>query len=209
MRTLNFYLLRHGKVEGEPALYGHTDVSVSKDNQHAICRALLELNLPVEYIVTSPLKRCADLAVQVQQTNQSLALIECDGFKEMNFGLYDGVPFAQLTEQWPVLEQFWQQPAQHSLPRAESLQCFHQRISLSWQALVDKAQGDTLLICHGGTIRMILASILGLDWANPALFSVLQIANQSLTHIKITYLENTYPQVCFIGTPLQLSSPRL
>ncbi len=130
-------------------------------------------------------------------------------FKEMDFGLYDGVPFEQLKDQWPVLEQFWQQPATHSLPQAESLQSFHQRISQSWQDLVDNAQGDTLLICHGGTIRMILASILGLEWTNSALFSVLQIANQSLTHIKITISESTYPQVCFIGTPLQLSLPRL
>ncbi|MGF1909555.1 histidine phosphatase family protein [Vibrio kasasachensis] len=204
MRTLNVYLLRHGKVDGAPALYGHTDVSVSEEKQRAICHALLKLMLPIEYIVTSPLKRCSDLALQLHKINQSLPLRECEGFKEMNFGLYDGVPFDDLTAQWSVLEKFWQQPAQNPLPQAETLECFYDRISQAWQEFVIQTEGDTLLICHGGTIRMILASILGLDWANPALFSVLQVANQSLTHIKITISDNIYPQVCSIGTPLPM-----
>ncbi|GAK83816.1 alpha-ribazole-5'-phosphate phosphatase [Vibrio ponticus] len=203
MRTVNFYLLRHGKVNGEPALYGRTDVRVAPEKQQAICQALLKQDLNIKFVVTSPLKRCADLADLVSQRCPDLAVQTNPGFQEIDFGQFDGVAFEELQEQWPLLEAFWQNPVQHPLPEAEPLAQFYQRISTAWQTLVEKAEGDTLLICHGGTIRMILAYVLGLNWADAKLFSVLQIGNQSLTHIKITQLDTIYPQVCAIGTPLE------
>lgn len=202
MRTINFYLLRHGKVNGEPALYGHTDVLVDSDKQQAICQAVLDLELPIKNLVSSPLKRCADLARLLNQSRPQWQLEIDDAFKEINFGCFDGVPFESLNQHWPQLEQFWQCPAQNPLPEAESLEDFYLRVTNGWQQLIRSSEHDTLLICHGGTIRMILAYTLGLDWANAKLFSVMQIGNQSLTHIRITVADQLYPHVCSIGTPI-------
>ena len=202
MRTVNLYLLRHGKTLGEAALNGHTDVAVSDSVQQSICAAVQQELPPFRQIVSSPLKRCHDLAQLLVNANPAMNLQVEACFKEMNFGQFDGVPFDQLGAQWSVLEAFWQDPFHNALPGAEPQQTFYNRVNDGWQILAEQATQDTLLIAHGGTIRMILASVLGLDWQNPALFSVLQIANQSITHIKITYLDQMYLQVCSIGTPL-------
>ncbi|USD33837.1 MULTISPECIES: histidine phosphatase family protein [Vibrio] len=204
MKTVNIYLLRHGKTQGEPALNGSTDALVDSDTQQAICRGLISSSLNITHVVTSPLRRCQDLAALLVSNRPALSLSADPQLQEMNFGELDGQPFDCIKPHWPLLEQFWQDPAETVLPEAETLQQFHRRVTQRWTALVESVEEDTLIICHGGTIRMILASILDLDWKNPALYSVLQIDNQSLTHIQLTRADSLYQRVCSIGVPLQI-----
>ncbi|MFA0413524.1 histidine phosphatase family protein [Vibrio renipiscarius] len=204
MKTVNIYLLRHGKTLGEPALNGHTDVEVAPLTQQSICRDIRSRFPSLENVVTSPLKRCLEVGQGLINNNSALTLRIDAAFKEMNFGQFDGVPFDHLTQHWDVLERFWQDPAHHPLPGAEPLDAFYSRVSDGWDALTSQLTQDTLLIAHGGTIRMILARVLGLDWRNPALFSILQIGNQSISHIKMTHSEQMYTQVCSIGSPLSI-----
>jgi len=127
---------------------------------------------------------------------------QVSGWQEMAFGKFDGVPFAQLQQEWPQLEAFWQSPARNTLPQAESLESFYQRVSEQWQALIEQNEQDTLIVCHGGTIRMILAHVLKLDWQNPLLYSSLAIGHQSITHIQISLADQHYFRVCSIAKPL-------
>lgn len=39
MKTLNIYLVRHGKVDAPPGLHGQTDVKVTPADQESIARA--------------------------------------------------------------------------------------------------------------------------------------------------------------------------
>ncbi|WP_260258373.1 histidine phosphatase family protein [Vibrio intestinalis] len=201
MKTVNIYLLRHGKTQAEPGLCGSSDVLVSEQHQNEIAKAIIEKALDIQHIITSPLRRCSDLADKLQQ-HSSAKLQQNKQLQEMHFGDFDGIPFEQLKAHWPLLEQFWQQPAKVTLPNAEPLADFYLRVSQAWHKLVEEAEQDTLVVCHGGTVRMILADILALDWQNPTLYSRLQINHHSLTHIKITKAEQNYIQVCAIGTPL-------
>jgi len=201
-RMINIYLLRHGKTVGEPALYGHTDVEVDQALQQQICDKLLSQQWTIEQIVTSPLKRCKDLALKVSDALPQASLSVNQDFKEIHFGDLDGKPFESAKQYWPELELFWQNPAQHTLPNAESLQAFNQRITKSWEQLVLDVEKDTLVICHGGTIRMILASLLPIDWQSSALYSVMQIGHQSFSHIQITKADAIYKRVCSIASPL-------
>ncbi len=118
--TKNIYLLRHGKVEGKAALNGLSDVLVNADLQQQIGEALVTQDITFESIVTSPLRRCSDLA-NLSAQRMSLPLSVVTGFQEMNFGEVDGVPFDELEDKWEMLETFWQAPANHQLTGAESL----------------------------------------------------------------------------------------
>ncbi|NRF63604.1 histidine phosphatase family protein [Vibrio coralliilyticus] len=204
MKTVNIYLLRHGKTLGEPALNGATNALVAHNTQQAICQSLLDASISFEHVITSPLRRCADLADLLVAKNSQLSLSIEDELREMDFGEVDGKPFDSIKSEWPLLERFWNDPAAVELPQAETLQAFHQRVSRQWAALMESVEEDTLIISHGGTIRMILASLLNLDWRNPTLYSVLQIGNQSLTHIQLTKTDSLYQRVCSIGTPLHI-----
>jgi len=59
----NIYLLRHGKVEGKAALNGFSDVLVQTEIQQRICESLIEQNLFLDCVVTSPYRLYADKAL--------------------------------------------------------------------------------------------------------------------------------------------------
>ncbi|MGY3569828.1 histidine phosphatase family protein [Vibrio paucivorans] len=209
MKPINIYLLRHGKTLGEPALNGRTDVCVDPDVQANIAKAWLELGLPCHHIISSPLKRCRELAELIGQQDSSQRVSINEQFQEMDFGEFDDVSFSKLEDRWEELEQFWQNPAGCSFKGSESLASFNQRVSRAWQALIENQESDCLVIAHGGTIRMILAHILNLDWKNPRLYSTLNIRNQSVTHIQIIKSEQVHPRIQSIGELLNLQKDAL
>ncbi|QUJ70199.1 histidine phosphatase family protein (plasmid) [Photobacterium sp. GJ3] len=183
-------LIRHGKVNGPPALYGTTDIAVSETVNHVICRQIQSQPIPFDVIITSPLRRCQSLA---ELLRGSTPLITASGFQEIDFGELDGQPFESLTphsQTWQRLEQFWDNPASHPLPEAESLDHFFCRVQSTWAQTIATHRNDLLIVTHGGVIRAILADVLGLDWRNPKWYSTLNIANGSLTQIQVTHSEH-------------------
>ncbi|MDO6447203.1 histidine phosphatase family protein [Colwellia sp. 1_MG-2023] len=207
----NIYLLRHGKVSGEAALYGKTDVEVLPEINLQIAKQFAALNLPIDAVITSPLIRCASLAQLIGTTLQRPVSAMAQ-LKEMDFGLYDGIAFDQLHQDkgiWQQLERFWQNPVQHPLPNAELLTGFSYRVINAWQAIIadvikptvagEQSTDNILLVCHGGVIRMILAHLLNIDFRNPLWYTNLSIANASLTAIDINQQQ---PRVKQIAKPL-------
>ena len=92
-------LLRHVSVEGKPALYGVSDVSPSsQDNNKLLTVLTAQQNSESRYddIISSPLQRCHTIAKAFAQQHQ-LPLTVVNDFQEMNFGLYDGVPFDDIS----------------------------------------------------------------------------------------------------------------
>ena len=199
--TKNIYLLRHGKVEGKAALNGVSDVLVKPNDQQQICEALVQSEFSFDRVVTSPLRRCSDLASLYSQ-RMSVPLSVTSEFQEMNFGEVDGVVFDELKDKWAMLETFWQDPASHQLTGAESLQGFHDRVTQAWSQLLNDPSDNILLVTHGGVIRILLAHCLDIDWKNPSLYSKLSIENASITHIQITQFAQSFISVKAIGLPV-------
>ncbi|MFA0114363.1 alpha-ribazole phosphatase family protein [Vibrio sp. 10N.261.46.E11] len=196
--TKNIYLLRHGKVEGKAALNGLSDVLVNPDLQKQICEALVQHNVAFDGVVTSPLRRCSDLANRYAQ-RMSVPLSVTPDFQEMNFGDVDGVPFDEIEDKWGMLETFWQDPVNHQLTGAESLQGFYDRVTQAWSQLLNDPSDNILLVTHGGVIRILLAHCLDIDWKNPSLYSKLSIENASITHIQVTQFAQSFVSVKAIG----------
>ncbi len=159
-------LLRHGKVDAPPALYGVTDAFVAVEENHKIVTKLFQFiersygNSKADHydeIYTSPLTRCRSLAQLIsRQTKTEVKTLST--LQEMNFGLFDGVSFDELEtvdlsafpqvsqqKPWSLLEEFWQNPAQANLPLAEPLIDFNRRIIQTWQQLLSQVvhQGVT------------------------------------------------------------------
>lgn len=187
MKVMNVYLLRHGKTVGNAALNGHTDVLVEPAEQQRITQKVVESQIPFSHIISSPLRRCADLA-DILAPKIACRVEWLDQIQEISFGEVDGVPFDELTSQWPLLETFWQDPANHQLPKGESLAAFHYRIIEGWKHILQRRDEHLLVVTHGGVIRLLLAHLLDLDWKNAKLYSNLSIANASVTHIQVSFL---------------------
>lgn len=204
MKTVNVYLLRHGKTMGEPALNGQTDVLVASELQSEITNNLLKKGIYFPRICTSHLQRCSDLAENIQKQLKGSSIEVNSALSEMNFGAYDGRSFSSLDDQdWKRLNSFWRDPAKVVLPNAETLGDFYARTTRAWKSIISNLDVDTLVIAHGGTIRMILAYVLDIDWTNPRWVTHLSIDYQSLTHIQVMINENeTHFLVKSIGVPL-------
>jgi alpha-ribazole phosphatase len=204
MKPINVYLLRHGKTQGNPALNGQTDVLVDLDIQHDIADKIMHQNFSFSHICSSHLRRCLDLAEYIKAHVKGVSLSVNSELSEMNFGNYDGREFSTLNDvDWALLEKFWQAPSSVNLPNGEELGQFYRRCVSAWQTTIEQLEDDTLVIAHGGTIRMILAYILEVDWANPRWITHLSIENQSLTHIQVMMnADEPYYLVKSIGVTL-------
>lgn len=198
-------LLRHGKTDAQAGLFGRTDAKVPVARQQAIAEAFLAQHPDVDLIVSSPLSRCHELAKLLGQQQHWPIALQAD-LQEMDFGLLDGLPFDAPDYPWPLLNAFWQDPANSTLPQGETLAQFQQRVVQCWSQIIRTEHRKVLIITHGGVIRLILAHLLGVDWQRPHWYQTLAIENASLTHITIfTDSDQTqFPTVKMIGMPLAI-----
>jgi alpha-ribazole phosphatase len=198
-----FDLMRHGQIDGPPALYGRTDVVLSRDGWAQMQNQTGRL-YNLQNIISSPLRRCQDFAKKLASDHQLTLQIESD-MQECDFGEWDGIKFNDHSQQWPLMTSFWQDPDHKIPPQGESLDNFHDRVITSWQSLCEQHRGqNNLLICHGGVIRQILAHILPSDWRSGEWYSQLQIGHASLTRVIIPAHPDAKPSVAFIGLPADL-----
>lgn len=203
MKTRRFSLVRHGKVNGPAALYGKTDVEPSIRGQQELLAGLERLHqeMPVDYIFTSPMLRCSQTAEEFS-THHLLPISTVSELQECNFGDWDGVDFNLLQDQWPQLESFWNSPLSLNPPNGENLQLFFDRINEAWKDIKTQQYCDhTLILCHGGSIRMLIAALLNIPLESP-LFQQLHIDYCSHTRIDIDNHPNAKPVIRWIGALL-------
>jgi alpha-ribazole phosphatase len=194
-------LVRHGKVAGPAALYGHTDIALSPAGHSDLTRALdyLHAQAPINQLISSPKIRCLQVAQEFSAQHEISLRVE-ENVQEMNFGIWDGIPFDELGDEWRNIEAFWHSPNTMQPPEGESLTTFATRVIASWDSLIgDNKPEHKVIICHGGVIRILIAHLLQLDWRNAALFKQLQIDYASCTRIEIGNYEGALPVIRWIG----------
>jgi len=203
MNNRRFSLIRHGKVNGPAALYGKTDIEMNPHAEQDLLRSLeyLHQENAIDYIISSPLKRCT--SVSEEFSKHHLLPIEINNdLQECNFGDWDGVDFNLLKNEWSSLEAFWQSPLKQCPPNGENLQAFRNRVGNAWKVIQSQQICEhTVILCHGGTIRVIIAEILNIPFASP-LFQQLHIDYSSHTYIEIGNYSEAKPVIRWIGAEL-------
>ena len=201
MTPIYIDLLRHGEVDGEPALYGSTDVAMKTEAFLAMQRQLNDHPMPYGCLISSPRRRCLHFS-QTVATQQELPLLVNEDCAEYHFGQLDGVPFSQVSEQqrqW--LDLFWRKPVQVELPDAERFEDFNQRVNRFWLQLASQAletKQNRLVVCHGGVIKALLGQLLGISLSSA--YQNLHIGYASLTRIELWDSMDT-ARAQFIGVP--------
>ena len=163
-------LLRHGMTQGGDIYRGHTDVALTAEGLLQMQQANAGFALPVDYLVSSNLQRCAAFAaLHAQQELLDPRL------QEMSFGDWDG----QLrSEVWLAhaeqVKAFWNNPMVASAPNGESvavvqkraMACLHEHVQLA----LKQDKKHVLLVTHGGVIRAMLSDLLQMQ--PQALFNI-------------------------------------
>lgn len=158
---VSIYLLRHGEAEGGPRYRGKTDDALTTAGWEQMWKAVR--GLPQwEYVVTSPLARCADFA-RALAARDSIPLRVEARLQEIDFGAWEGRTAADIMETDPAaMANFWQDPWRHGPPGAEPLAAMQARVLAAWREITAYRR-TTLVVTHGGPMRVILAEVFGLS----------------------------------------------
>ncbi len=179
-REYTIDLLRHGEPEGGRRYRGQRDDPLSERGWVEMWHTL-GAAAPWQRLITSPLSRCHAFA-------HTLGLrcglpVQVDARRlEIGFGAWEGYTRNEIEQQHPgAVTRFKQNPVSHAPLGAEPMQDFMARVAAAWHDLTLGIE-STLVVCHAGVIRAILAVVL--DLAPQALYRI-GVPSGGLTRIRL------------------------
>jgi probable phosphoglycerate mutase len=152
-------LLRHGqtRLSDEKRFAGVGDFPLTETGviqAKAAARALADRG--IEAIVSSPLSRCRDTAAEVAALTGAEIRIE-DGFRETDFGQWEGHTFAEARERWPAEMDAWLADTSVAPPGGESFDDTSRRVTTALDELMVRYRHQSVLVVsHVTPIKMLL-----------------------------------------------------
>ena len=124
-------LLRHGQtpMSVQKRYAGRSDVPLTDTGVRQAAAAAKRLApAGIAVIVTSPLLRTAQTAQEVAAVTGA-AVVTDDGFRETDFGAWEGLTFAVVRERWPAELATWLADPAVAPPGGESFTDVSARVS--------------------------------------------------------------------------------
>lgn len=151
------YLLRHGETTAGAAFIGSTDAALTEQGWQQMQLAVN--NSHFERIISSPLRRCAIFAEWLGSA-QGISVVYEARWREIDFGNWEGYTAAELMQtEAEALQQLWTEPETFVLPGGEAIADFRRRVLAAWSDHGSGNNSQTLIIAHGGVIRVLLSAL--------------------------------------------------
>lgn len=192
-------LVRHGlTVDNEHKSFsGFNDCDLSqigRDQAQGLCEYLKRQD--VDKIYTSTLKRTVQ-TIEAYADYRGLEIDKRDDFREINFGLFDGLNYEEIKAKYPQeAKEMMILNEDYKFPQGESLDEMYQRNAKELDRLIEenKDNDKNILICsHMGTIRNILSHLLT---KNNDVHWNFRLQNASVTVIDMS---NDFPIIELMG----------
>lgn len=166
LTATRLYLVRHGQVaEGHTDRYhGHNDIGLSPQGVQQFENLAAQLAAaPLQGLYSSDLSRTITGA-DIISRGRDLTPQAIPEFREVNFGSWEGLTFAEIMAQFPAeLEERFRDLANFRIPGGESLKDVRARALPKLQELLARHLGEAfLLVAHAGINRVILSEAMGL-----------------------------------------------
>jgi ribonuclease H / adenosylcobalamin/alpha-ribazole phosphatase len=156
-------LLRHGQtaMSVEKRYAGRSDAPLTDTGVRQAAAAAKRLaSAGIGAIVTSPLQRAVRTAEEVAAVT-GIPVVTDDGFRETDFGAWEGLTFAEVRERWPSELTTWLADPAVSPPGGESFAEVSERVTAALRRVLDGRPGQTVLIVsHVTPIKMLVAAAL-------------------------------------------------
>jgi alpha-ribazole phosphatase/probable phosphoglycerate mutase len=161
------YLIRHGRVIHflAGAYNGHNDVDLSDVGVRQMEAVAERLRYePVTGVYCSDLIRTGKGAEIIGRDHNIVPIADAD-FREMNFGLWEGLTFTEISEQFPDELRKWNESwIDHAPPGGENLADLKERVLPAVRRIVACHHGRVIvLVAHGGVNRVILADAMSIS----------------------------------------------
>lgn len=176
MSNTTLHLIRHAEVEAryQGVFGGVIDMNLSPlghDQAAALARYLKTTSF--DAIFASPMKR-------VQQTMsptlkpRSIKPVILPKLYEVDFGDWTGLTFDEVKQKFGRSAHEWLHLLDAgAIPNAESVTAYRSRIESCLKEILRQSEGKSVAVfCHGGVIRMLLALLLNLPFAEMDRFEV-------------------------------------
>jgi broad specificity phosphatase PhoE len=179
-------LIRHGESEANVAgrWHGRTDGPLSERGRSQA--AMLGARHPaVARVFASPLERARETAAALAGSLGLSIEIRPD-LVEIDFGAWEGLTFAEITERHP---EEWREVFEHGqdIPRGGTGETFAgagARLAAAIAEIARRHSGEEVaLVSHGGLIWAAAARILGIGWRSWRLLAI--PANASASHVRV------------------------
>lgn len=167
---LRLFLIRHGETEfstqlrysgwGDPLL---TPKGRTQAERAATRVAELLDGREVAAIFSSPLSRAKETAQLIHEQLPDTEISEAEALKELNFGTWEGLTFAQARKQDPKLHETWvDNPADNAPPEGESIRELYQRVR-SWRNGLNRhyVGKNLVVVSHVNVIKALVCQALG------------------------------------------------
>ncbi len=160
-------LVRHGETEGNSStrFHGSRDVALSEVGRAQMRAAIPALRSEVfDLVVASPLRRSWQSA-RILAGPASLRLEA--GFREIDFGRWEGMARDEIEASDPILYRDWQARAPgFEYPGGEKRAEFRGRVKRGLERLQGSGARSVLGVLHKGVIRAIAEELLGAPLAD-------------------------------------------
>ncbi|MFV2179020.1 bifunctional RNase H/acid phosphatase [Actinomadura sp. LOL_016] len=157
-------LLRHGEtpLSVEKRFAGIGDVPLTATGlAQARAAALALKDRGLDAIVTSPLARCRTTAAEVAAVTGLDVRVE-DGFRETDFGDWEGLTFGEARDRDPAALRAWLADPEAAPPGGESFADTSRRVRTALDKLKVRARHRTVLVVsHVTPIKLLVRDALG------------------------------------------------
>ncbi|MFI8274213.1 bifunctional RNase H/acid phosphatase [Streptomyces sp. NPDC085929] len=182
-----FVLLRHGETALTPQKRfsgsggADPELSAAGRRQASAVAEALAARGTVQTIVSSPLRRCRETAQAVADRLGLTVTVE-EGLREVDFGAWEGLTFAEVQERFPDDLQAWlDSPKAAPTGGGESFTTATRRISATRERLLAAHAGRTvLLVTHVTPVKILVRLALG---APPEALFKMELSAASLSAV--------------------------
>ena len=164
-----FWLVRHGITiwNSEQRMCGHSDIPLSREGRvqaRWLARRLQQE--PVAAIYSSDLFRARETA-KIIATSNNIPVHVSSAWREINFGAWEGLTYAEIAEQFQDKLQFFDDPLHTAPPAGESLTKVVERVETALTEIIatKSTEGDIVVVSHGGPLRALLCRMLSIPLA--------------------------------------------
>jgi ribonuclease H / adenosylcobalamin/alpha-ribazole phosphatase len=156
-------LLRHGQtpMSVQKRYVGRSDVPLTDVGvRQAVAAAKRLASAGLDVIVTSPLRRAVQTAEEVAAATGA-PMVADEGFRETDFGAWEGLTFAEVRGRWPAEMAAWLADPAVAPPGGESFTEVSERVTAALdRVLAARDRQAVLIVSHVTPIKMLVAKAL-------------------------------------------------
>ncbi len=180
--VLRIWLVRHGQTawNEQGRFCGHTDISLSTLGRRQARKLASQLQYrPITAIYSSDLSRARETAKIIakrltpRESRETLAvslppnIILSPAWREIDFGIWDNLTYDEIATSFHGQLGFFTDPEHSAPPQGETLTEVLQRVIPALREIVQREHsGEIVLVSHGGVLRGLLCSLLGMPLRN-------------------------------------------